>query len=91
MSSKKKSVEMNTHPEKKPPLFHRKRFNLIYTIVLSVLFVVGFSLILVFTIIIPNDYGFWAGLGVGGLAIILFTSRTTYKHSVPCSEKNRNS
>ena len=83
MSSKKKIPEKTDEPPKKPPIFQRKRFNLIYTIVTATLFVIGGSLIIIFQIFVANQYGFFAGLGIMGLSIILFTSRTTFKHSAP--------
>ena len=87
MSKRNKIPEEEQLP-KKTGLFHRKRFNLIYTGIIIFLFILGMTLILVFTIVVPNDYGFFAGLGVMGLAIILFTSRTTYKHSAPSNISN---
>ncbi len=86
-SNKKKIPEKQEELAKKTGLFHRKRFNLIYTGIIGLLFVTGMTLILVFSIgEAQNDYGFFAGLGVMGLAIILFTSRTTYKHSGPTKD-----
>lgn len=87
MSSKKKKIpEKQEEPTKKTGLFHKKRFNLLYTGIIGLLFIIGMTLILVFSIAYQNDYGFFAGLGVMGLAIILFTSRTTYKHSGPTKD-----
>ena len=85
-ANKKKIPEKQEEPTKKTGLFHRKRFNLIYTSLIALLFVIGMTLILVFSIAYENDYGFFAGLGVMGLAIILFTSRTTYKYSGPTKD-----
>ncbi|MHA1201528.1 MAG: hypothetical protein ACTSQ4_03295 [Candidatus Heimdallarchaeaceae archaeon] len=87
MSSKKRNTpEKDEQPPKKTGLFHNKRFNLIYTGIIGLLFVAGMTLILVFSIVLENDYGFFAGLGVMGLSIILFTSRTSYKHSIPSKD-----
>ncbi|MBY9001570.1 MAG: hypothetical protein KGD64_11675 [Candidatus Heimdallarchaeota archaeon] len=87
MSSKKNKIPMEPEQlEKKTGLFHRKRFNRIYTSFIILLFIVGMTLILVFQIAVQNEYGFFAGLGIMGLAIILFTSRTTYKHSAPTKD-----
>ncbi len=85
-SNKKKIPEKLEEPIKKTGLFHKKRFNLFYTGIIGLLFVIGMTLILVFSIAYENDYGFFAGLGVMGLAIILFTSRSTYKHSGPTKD-----
>ena len=78
-------------PEKKTALFHRKKFNLFYTGIIILLFIIGGTLILVFSLVpdITSDYGFFAGLGVMGLAIILFTSRTTYKHSAQSVDSDK--
>ncbi|MHA1345500.1 MAG: hypothetical protein ACTSVO_10320 [Candidatus Heimdallarchaeaceae archaeon] len=88
MSSKKKTIpEEQEEPIKKTGLFHRKRFNLIYTGIIILLFITGMTLILVFSLgDTQSDYGFFAGLGVMGLSIILFTSRTSYKHSAPTKD-----
>lgn len=86
MSSKKKKIPEKEELSKKTGLFHRKRFNKVYTGIIGLLFIIGMTLILVFSIVVQNDYGFFAGLGVMGLAIILFTSRTTYKHSGPTKD-----
>ena len=85
-SNKKKIPEKLEEPTKKTGLFHKKRVNLFYTGIIGLLFVIGMTLILVFSIAYENDYGFFAGLGVMGLAIILFTSRSTYKHSGPTKD-----
>jgi len=90
MSSKKKKIpEKEEETTKKTGLFHKKRFNLLYTSIIGLLFVTGMTLILVFSIVLKNDYGFFAGLGVMGLAIILFTSRTTYRHSIPTKDADK--
>lgn len=82
MNSWKKRVKEETEPiEKKPPLFQRKRFNLIYTIVMIFFIVAGMTLVLVFSTAVPNDAGFIGGLALSGIAIILFTSRSTFKHT----------
>ncbi len=87
MSSKKKNTpEKEEQPTKKTGLFHNKRFNLIYTVIIVLLFVAGMTLILVFQVFLDNEYGFFAGLGIMGLSIILFTSRTSYKHSIPSKD-----
>ncbi len=85
---KKKIPEKIDESKKKADMVDRKKFKLIYTGIIILLFVIGMTLILVFTLIEVEygEYGFFAGLGVMGLAIILFTSRTTYKHSAPTKD-----
>ena len=89
---KKKIPEKQDESTKKPDIVQRKRFKLIYTGIIILLFVIGMTLILVFAINPDHEYysiGFPTGLGIMGLAIILFTSRTTFKHSAPKSDTEK--
>ena len=88
MSLKRKIPEKQDESTKKTDIVDRKRFKLIYTGIIILLFIIGMTLILVFSLIEVDykEYGFFTGLGVMGLAIILFTSRTTYKHSAPTKD-----
>ncbi|MHA1955272.1 MAG: hypothetical protein ACXAAM_05190 [Candidatus Heimdallarchaeaceae archaeon] len=84
MSSKnqnkpKKEEEIET----KLPITQRKYFNLIYSIVVYVLFGVGVILIILSYSILQEGYTIFIAFGVLGLAIILFTMRSSFKHSAP--------
>ena len=84
MSSKnqnkpKKEEELET----KLPISQRKYFNLIYSIVVYVLFAVGVILIILSYTVLQEGFAIFIAFGVLGLAIILFTMRSSFRHSAP--------
>ncbi len=84
MSSKNQNkLKKEEELETKLPISQRKYFNLIYSIVVYVLFAVGVILIILSYTILQEGFAIFIAFGVLGLAIILFTMRSSFRHSAP--------
>jgi len=82
-SQKSNKPKKEEESETKLPIAQRKYFNLIYSIVVYVLFGVGVILIILSYSILQEGYTIFIAFGVLGLAIILFTMRSSFRHSAP--------
>ena len=82
-SSKNRSKPKEEEFEPKLPITQRKYFNLIYSLVVYTLFAIGVILIILSYSILQDTYVIFISFGVLGLAIILFTMRSTFRHSAP--------
>lgn len=91
MSSKKKQSQKHQPeiPEEKLlPLMERPRFRLFYQIVVYTILGAGvILLVLYYTIWQDQAVALFSSLGVLGVGIILFTMRSTRKHSAPPEEE----
>ena len=84
MSSKNKNKSKKEEEiETRLPITERKGFNLIYSSVVYILFAVGVLLIILSYSVVENQYVIFIAFGVLGLAIILFTMRSSFRHSAP--------
>ena len=84
MSSKSKNkLKTEDEIEEKLPITQRKYFNLIYSLVVYTLFAVGVILIILSYSILSEGVTIFIAFGVLGLAIILFTMRSSFRHSAP--------
>jgi intracellular septation protein A len=84
MSSKNRNKPAKEEElEEKLPIAQRKYFNLIYSSVVYVLFAVGVILIILSYSVLQEGYAIFIAFGVLGLAIILFTMRSSFRHSAP--------
>jgi len=85
MSSKSRSKpKKEEEVETKLPISQRKYFNLIYSLVVYTLFAIGVLLIILsYSNVFQQGYAIFIAFGVLGLAIILFTMRSSFRHSAP--------
>jgi FtsH-binding integral membrane protein len=84
MSSKNRSKPKKEEEiETRIPITERKYFNLIYSIVVYTLFAIGVILIILSYSVLQQGYAIFIAFGVLGLAIILFTMRSSFRHSAP--------
>jgi intracellular septation protein A len=84
MSSKSKNKpKIEDEIEERVPITQRKYFNLIYSLVVYTLFAIGVILIILSYSILKDTVVIFIAFGVLGLAIILFTMRSSFRHSAP--------
>ena len=84
-SKKKKSKEEEEEVEDKLPIAQRRSFNIIYNVVMYSLFAIGVGFIVLSSTNVLGDasWPFLVSLGIIGLAIVLFTMRSSFRATAP--------
>lgn len=81
MSSKPSKKPKNTVDDQEEPIAKRKTFNIIYTIIMLISFIVGVLLLILSNAVFKSDVVFFIGLGIIGLGIVLLTQRSVYQQT----------
>ncbi|MHA1222166.1 MAG: hypothetical protein ACTSSG_03575 [Candidatus Heimdallarchaeaceae archaeon] len=87
--NRKKKTEKSEESGERIPLMQRPRFNLIYSIIVTVLFATAIILIILSYSIESLGFVLFIALGILGVGIVLLTMRSSYKHTAPAEEEKK--